>query len=45
VFLGRHVGWDLLGVYALQAAWLVALALAGRLVLVRAVRKVVVQGG
>ena len=45
VFLGRHTGLDLLGVYATQAAWLVALAAAGRLVLSRAVRKVVVQGG
>jgi ABC-2 type transport system permease protein len=45
VFLGRHAGLDLLGVYATQAAWLAALAVAGRLILARAVRKVVVQGG
>jgi ABC-2 type transport system permease protein len=45
VFLGRHAGWDLLGVYATQAAWLIGLAAAGRLVLARAVHKVVVQGG
>lgn len=45
VFLGRHEGAGLLGVYAFQVAWLVALALAGRLVLARAVRRVVVHGG
>ena len=45
VFLGRYAGWELAGVYARQVAWLVALAVAGRLVLARAVRRVVVQGG
>ena len=45
VFLGRHAGLDLLGVYAIQAAWLVALVAAGRLVMARAVRKVVIHGG
>jgi ABC-2 type transport system permease protein len=45
VFLGKHEGVGLLGVYATQVAWLVVLVAAGRLVLARAVRKVVVHGG
>jgi ABC-2 type transport system permease protein len=45
VFLGRHTGLELLGLYATQLAWLVALVVAGRLVMVRAVRKLEVQGG
>jgi ABC-2 type transport system permease protein len=45
VFLGKHDGADLTGVFALQALWAAALALAGRAVLARAVRRVVVQGG
>ena len=45
VLLGKHTGAGLLGVLATQAAWALALAVAGRLVLARAVRKVVVQGG
>lgn len=45
MFLGMHEGVDLVGVLALQALWLAVLALAGRMVLSRAVRKVVVQGG
>ena len=45
VFLGKHTGADLALVYLTQAAWLVALGAAGRLVLARAVRKVVVHGG
>ena len=45
VFLGKHEGADLLGVYAIQAAWAVALLAVGRSLLARATRKVVVQGG
>lgn len=44
-FLGMHEGAGLVGVLAVQVLWLVVLALAGRMVLSRAVRKVVVQGG
>jgi ABC-2 type transport system permease protein len=45
IWLGKHVGVELLGVYAVQAAWLAALVLAGRWVLGLAMRRVVVQGG
>jgi viologen exporter family transport system permease protein len=45
VFLGKHSGVDLVGVYGHQLAWLVVLAGAGRLVLARSVRRVVVHGG
>lgn len=45
LFLGKHEGVGLVWVLANQALWLGALLLAGRLVLRRAVRKVVVQGG
>jgi ABC-2 type transport system permease protein len=45
IFLGKHHGVDLLGVYAHQLVWAAVLITAGRLVLARAVRKVVVQGG
>lgn len=45
VFLEKHTGWDAARVLANQAAWAVALAAAGRVVLARAVRRVVVQGG
>lgn len=45
IWLGRHDGLDLLGVFALQVGWAVALVLAGRHVMGRAVRRVVVQGG
>jgi len=45
VFLGKHHGTDLAVLYLTQAAWLVALAGAGRLLLARAERKVVVHGG
>jgi ABC-2 type transport system permease protein len=45
VFLGKHQGADLAALYALQAFWLVTLAALGRLVLARAVRKLVVFGG
>ena len=45
VFLGKHQGFDLLGVFLFQAAWLAALLALGRVVLARAVRKLVVVGG
>ncbi len=45
VFLGKHEGLDLLGVLGVQLAWALVLLGAGRVVLARAVRRVVVQGG
>jgi ABC-2 type transport system permease protein len=45
VFLGMHSGASLTGIYALQAAWLVALLGLGRVVLARADRKLVIAGG
>lgn len=45
VFLGRHTGWGLLGAYAFQAGWALALLAAGRLLQSVATRRVVVQGG
>ena len=45
VWLGEHQGIDLLLVYAAQAAWLIGLVVIGRVVMARAVRRVVVQGG
>ncbi|MET4925919.1 ABC-2 family transporter protein [Streptomyces sp. PSRA5] len=45
VFLGRHTGWGLLGAFAFQAGWAVALLALGRLVQSVATRRVVVQGG
>lgn len=45
VWLGKHQGGALLGVLTLQAVWLVLLVMAGRWVMARAVRRVVVQGG
>lgn len=45
VFLGKHTGADMPRVLAVQCAWAVVLAGAGRLVLSRAVRRVVVHGG
>jgi ABC-2 type transport system permease protein len=45
VFLGKHHGLGLLGVYALQVFWCAVLLGGARLVLRRAMRKVVVQGG
>lgn len=45
IWLGRHDGLDLLGVLTLQLGWALALVLAGRHVMSRAVRRVVVQGG
>jgi ABC-2 type transport system permease protein len=45
VFLGKSRGLDLVGAYALQVAWVVALVALGRGALARAERRVVVQGG
>ena len=45
VWLGRLEGLTLAGALLLQAAWAVALVLAGRYVMARAVRRLVVQGG
>jgi ABC-2 type transport system permease protein len=45
VWLGKREGLALVGVLALQAAWAVALLALGQLILRRATRKVVVQGG
>lgn len=45
IFLGKHRGLELVPVYAQQLAWAVAMLAVGRLVLLRAMRKVVVQGG
>jgi ABC-2 type transport system permease protein len=45
VWLGQHQGIELLEVYAAQLGWLLALVAIGRVVLRRAVRRVVVQGG
>lgn len=45
IWLGKHVGGDLLAVFALQLAWLAVLVLTGRWVLSVAMRRVVVQGG
>jgi ABC-2 type transport system permease protein len=45
VWLGRYDGLDLVAVFALQLGWAAALVLAGRHVMSRAVRRVVVQGG
>lgn len=45
VFLGKHHGADLLGVYAVQAAWLAALVAIGRVLLARATHRLVIQGG
>lgn len=45
MFLGQHRGVDLVAAYARQVGWLITLLAAGRLVLARAVRKLVVLGG
>jgi ABC-2 type transport system permease protein len=45
IWLGQHTGADLLAVFAVQLLWLGALVGLGRLVLARAVHRVVVQGG
>lgn len=45
VFLGKYDGTGFAGILALQAVWLAALVALGRVVLARATRKVVIQGG
>lgn len=45
VYLGRHAGTDVLAALGFQVLWAVVLLGAGLLVLQRATRKVVVQGG
>lgn len=45
LFLGKHSGVGALGVLLVQVGWLAVLLLAGRLVLARAVQRVVVHGG
>ena len=45
VYLGRHTGADTVAALATQVAWAVVLLGMGRLVLARATRKVVIQGG
>lgn len=45
VWLGRHRGADLLAAWMVQLLWAAALLGLGRVVMARAVRRVVVQGG
>jgi ABC-2 type transport system permease protein len=45
IWLGKRDGAALVGVLALQLFWALALLAIGQLVLQRATRKVVVQGG
>lgn len=45
IFLGKHRGGAALAAVVIQLAWALALAVAGRVVLGRAVRRVVVHGG
>lgn len=45
IWLGKHAGWELVRLLAGQVAWGLALVLAGRAVMARAMRRVVVQGG
>jgi ABC-2 type transport system permease protein len=45
IFLGKHPGIDVVAVFVVQLLWAVALLAAGRWLLGRAMRKVVVQGG
>jgi ABC-2 type transport system permease protein len=45
VFLGKQHGWDFVTVLGRQLAWAVAFILGGRLLLSRATRRLVVQGG
>lgn len=45
VFLEKRTGWALLGAYAFQAGWALALLAAGRALQAVATRRVVVQGG
>lgn len=45
IWLGKHRGVDLLAAYGTQVAWAVALGLAGRFMMSRGERRLVVQGG
>lgn len=45
IWLGKHHGADLLAVYGAQVAWAITLGLAGRVVMSRGERRLVVQGG
>ncbi|MCD2466636.1 MULTISPECIES: ABC-2 family transporter protein [unclassified Streptomyces] len=45
VYLGKYEGWGLVGAYAFQGGWALALLGAGRAAQAAATRKVVVQGG
>lgn len=45
VFLGKHPGVDMVSVFAIQLTWLVMLVAIGHLLLVRATRRLVIQGG
>jgi ABC-2 type transport system permease protein len=45
IWLGKHVGGDLLVVLVGQAGWMIVLGLAGRWAMARALQRVVVQGG
>src|SRR3954451_81232 len=45
VWLGKHDGWGLVGVLALQMLWAVVLLALGRLALRAGARRLVVQGG
>lgn len=45
IWLGKHHGWPLIGVLAQQVLWAILLLGGSRLVLARATRKLVVQGG
>ena len=45
IFMGKHAGAGLVGTLAVQAAWAIALYLAGSALLAGATRKLVIQGG
>jgi ABC-2 type transport system permease protein len=45
VLSGRVSGWSAVGTVAVQTLWLVAMLAFGRVVLRRALRRLVVQGG
>ena len=45
IWLGKHRGADLAAAYGMQVAWAIALVLAGRLMMSRGERRLVVQGG
>jgi ABC-2 type transport system permease protein len=45
VFLGKHAGWELAGLFGTQALWLLVLVVLGRTILARAVHKLVIAGG